>query len=250
MEVEFYDQKYDGGGQGRGRLEQWLISMAPALPEANHFKRLLGALGNIDGLRVFEIGCGPGDFTFQLASRGARVLASDISAKAVDRARERNRDFIPHQVEIERIDLSQVSAAERSFDLVTGIDILHHLDLQTSAMNISKVLKPGGRAVFIEPLAHNPISNIWRRLTPSIRTSNERPLSYAEIEEFGRPFSACSYSEFQLVTLLSSLAFLLTQSQQAKKRSAKLLAAIEPQVLAWVPMLRRFSGMVMIELTK
>ena len=128
--------------------------------------------------------------------------------------------------------------------------ILHHIDINKAAREVSRVLKPGGKAFFIEPLAHNPISNMWRRLSPSIRTSDEQPLSHPEISEMGRHFSSVKHQEYALLTLLSSFVYLITHSDRAKKRSSELLARLETPLLKMCKPLRRYSGAILIEFTK
>ena len=38
------------------------------------------------------------------------------------------------------------------FDFVLGVSILHHTDVTLVEREIARVLKPGGRALFIEPM--------------------------------------------------------------------------------------------------
>ena len=45
---------------------------------------LLEACGDIDGLRVLELGCGAGDLSVELLRRGARLTAIDISPGMVE----------------------------------------------------------------------------------------------------------------------------------------------------------------------
>jgi len=234
----------------RNRFEKWIISLQPSMPNPRECTdRLLTALGQIDGRRICDIGCGTGLLTWELAKKGARVSAIDISTEAVKLTRERNKEF-GGRVDVQQMDASNLFYNDESFDLVTGIWVLHHLDIAKAAREVSRVLKPDGKAVFIEPLAHNPFSNIWRRLTPSFRTPDEWPLSYSEISEMGRHFSSVSYQEYALLTLLSSFVYLITLSHKFKKRSAELLARLEPPFLKVCKPLRRYSGQVLIEFTK
>ena len=51
--------------------------------------QILAALPPCDGLRVIEVGCGPGALARAMARRGATVLGLDRSAAAVRAAEER-----------------------------------------------------------------------------------------------------------------------------------------------------------------
>jgi 2-polyprenyl-3-methyl-5-hydroxy-6-metoxy-1,4-benzoquinol methylase len=247
-EANFHDRHFRGEHPATGRLERWIVSLSPPIP--NLKGRLLMALGQVNGKHICEIGCGGGGLTRELATRGARVSALDISAEALSLTRERNKEFIPKQVDVQQMDASNLLFNDESFDLVIGVSILHHIDINKAAVEVSRVLKPGGKAVFIEPLAHNPISNMWRRLSPSARTPDELPLSYYEISEMGKRFSSVNCREFALLTLLSSFVYLITHSQKAKIKSAELLDRLEPSFLKVCKPLRRYSGAILIEFTR
>ena len=63
-----------------------------------------------------------------------------------------------------------------SFDFVCGLGVIHHLDLDASLSEVARVMKPSAGALFIEPLGHNPVINLYRRRTPEQRTVDEHPL--------------------------------------------------------------------------
>jgi 2-polyprenyl-3-methyl-5-hydroxy-6-metoxy-1,4-benzoquinol methylase len=247
-EKDFHDKRFRDANPATSWFERWIISLYPAMPSPTD--KILTALGQVREKRICEIGCGGGGLARELASRGAYVSASDISTEAVRLARKINEEFIPKQVEVKEMDACSLTYNDGSFDFVVGISILHHVDIDKVSSEISRVLKPGGKAVFVEPLAHNPISNIWRRLSPSARTPDEWPLSYLEISKMGKQFSSLEYQEFALLTLSSSLVYLITHSQRLKRKSAELLARVEPVFLKICKPLRRYSGAIVIEFTK
>ena len=75
------------------------------------------------------------------------------------------------------MDAHKLEFEENKFDLVIGNGILHHLDKLEAINSIYRVLKPGGRLVFKEPLADNPFLKIFRYFTPKARTVDEEPFS-------------------------------------------------------------------------
>lgn len=251
-EIKFYNGYYlQGEHIVANRFKRWLVSLAPAMPNPKECTdRLVMRLGQINGKYICDMGCGQGTLTRELAIRGARVSAIDISAEAVRIARERNKEFLNEQVDVSQMSVCNLLYDDESFDLVTGTFILHHVDVAKAASEISRVLKPGGKAIFSEPLGHNPLSNIWRKLTPEIRTPNEWPLSYSEIREMGKHFNSVTYEEFDLLPLLSSFVYLITFSRKAKERSAELLTRLEPSFFRLCKPLRRYSGEVLVEFTK
>ena len=102
---------------------------------------------------VLEVGCAEGHFTEKLIGRSSRVLAVDISAVALARARMR----APQAVFIEADLMSWEPGAEGPFDAVIVADVLYYLDragvrAEFSALFLRIVswLKPGGRLL----LAH------------------------------------------------------------------------------------------------
>src|SRR5438270_352918 len=57
------------------------------------------------------------------------------------------------------MDAEHTTFPDASFDLIVGSGILHHLDLDRTYTEIARLLAPGGRAVFVEPLGHNALIN-------------------------------------------------------------------------------------------
>ena len=247
-EANFHNKRFQGEHVTISWVEKFVLSLNPQMPSLTD--KILTSLGQVNGKSICEIGCGGGGLTRELAIRGAYVWASDISVEAVKLARKINEEFIPKQVNVDEMDACNLLYNNESFDLVVGISVLHHINIDKATMEINRILKPGGKAVFIEPLAHNPISNLWRKLSPSARTPDERPVSYSELLKIGNQFSSMRRQEFALLTLLSSFVYLVTHSPKAKKGSTDILVRLEPAFLKIFKPLRRYSGAILIELTK
>jgi SAM-dependent methyltransferase len=95
------------------------------------------------------------------------------------------------------------------FDIVYGHGVLHHLDLVPAMREVSRILRPGGLAFFIEPLGYNPIIDVYRWMAGDMRTPSERPLRFADLEPLGPAFSEIDHREFWLTTQLVFVWFLV-----------------------------------------
>lgn len=145
-------------------------------------------LDDLAGKRVLDYGCGVGDFAVELLARGARVDGIDIAASYVEESRRTAEagGFPADRYAFHVMDGHALTFADETFDLVIGNGILHHLDCAIALDEIHRVLKPGGRAIFQEPLAGSPLMALFRRATPSARTPDERPFSEADLRQLER----------------------------------------------------------------
>jgi SAM-dependent methyltransferase len=131
-----------------------------------------------------------------------------------------------------------------SFDLVCGFGILHHLDLEKSLREIARVLKPTGRAVFLEPLGHNPAINLFRRLTPSIRTPDEHPLRMSDLYHIKEHFGDVEATYLNLTTLAAT-PFIRLPGVASIQRG---LAVLDKGLFSAIPALRRFAWNVVLDM--
>jgi SAM-dependent methyltransferase len=161
-------------------------------------------VSHCSGRRVLEYGCGGGHWARLIAKRGAsKVVAIDLSATRIKQARETAR--LEH---IDNVDF-QVKNAEAldfdndTFDVVCGTAILHHLDLHRAFSEIVRILRFEGIAMFMEPLAHNPLINLYRRLTPRLRTEDEHPLRLEDIHLAQSCFENVDMHFFGFLSLLA-----------------------------------------------
>lgn len=164
-------------------------------------------LGDARGKVVLDYGCGDGLNTVVLARRGAQVTALDLSPDLIDVARLRLARNL-RESDRSRVDFLVGSAhdvplPDASADLVFGIAILHHLDLGLAAREVLRVLKPGGRAIFQEPIRNSGFVRAVRSAIP-YRTldvsPDERPLTAHELAFFARAFSHSRSKAFMLPT--------------------------------------------------
>lgn len=140
--------------------------------ESRYLGRHLDELIRFGGLtradRLLEIGCGMGRYTILLARRGFTVEAMDLSPHLLERLRGYAGPGL--DLPLHAGDIADPPAAFRHrFDCVIGLFMLHHVhDLEACFNGVARVLKPGGRAVFLEPNAYNPLFYVQIAFTPGM----------------------------------------------------------------------------------
>ena len=109
--------------------------------------------------QLLDFGCGPGDNALRFSRAGFKVTGFDISenniksCKTLFEVNKTHGRFIVSVAE-------KLPFADNSFDVVAGIDILHHVDIAKSINEVRRVLKKGGVAVFREPIEVPLLDNI------------------------------------------------------------------------------------------
>ena len=197
---------------------------------------------------ALEYGAGTGGQGFALASRGVRVTGIDISPVAVDKANEAARayDLTPEKCHYLEMDAEHLDFDDRSFDLVFGSGILHHLDLEATFAEVGRVLTPGGSAVFFEPMGHNPAVNLYRRLTPAMRTPDEHPLRVEDIRAASRWFGEVN-AEYHVLASFAAIPFRRLRRYPAM---VDLLNRVDAAAFRRLPALGRFAWIVVLHLSQ
>lgn len=207
-----------------------------------------GLLGDLQGKHVLDLGCGDGANAVRLARAGAHVTAIDLSLGMVSATRRRvEQAGLAAAVDAQQMSAEHLGFADRSFDAILGHSVLHHTDLRITRREVHRLLRPGGKAVFLEPLDHNPLLNLFRKLTPWRRTPTEKPLSYDEIRFFGEPFSQLQHHEFYLLAL-AAFACIPLNSRALFQLALDILVPLDDLIFARWPSLRRYAWAVVLEL--
>jgi ubiquinone/menaquinone biosynthesis C-methylase UbiE len=110
--------------------------------------------GLASGRRALELGCGTAVFLTRVARSGAELVGLDLSQDLLVRAHERVREIA--NVRLVCGNAEATPFPDRSFDVVYGSSVLHHLGLERALAESFRVLRPGGRAIFTEPNIVNP----------------------------------------------------------------------------------------------
>lgn len=203
-------------------------------------------LGDICGKQVLEYGCGLGEISTLLAKSGAHVTTFDLSHKSVQMCRQRAKlNLVDAGIGLCVAAGENLPYADESFDVVFGKAILHHLDADLGWVDISRVLKCGGRAVFVEPMGMNPVLNFVRDHVPYPHKNPrgaDRPVNYVDIRKWGRGFSKFNYREIQLFSMLErGFGF---------GRQFFFFRRVDDVLLARLPALRRYCRYVVMYCVK
>ncbi|MFJ2818187.1 class I SAM-dependent methyltransferase [Streptomyces sp. NPDC091279] len=160
------------------------------------FPSVIGALGDVRGLRVLDFACGNGVFSRTLMERGARhVVGLDESAGMLEYARAREAD---EPLGIRYIDGTLPDALAGTFDLVLGLYILPYATSYEELVDLcrvaSRALRPGGRfvTVLVHPELHPDPDHYTRygfRLTPKDAPGAPAPLTDADPVDLHLTFS-------------------------------------------------------------
>jgi ubiquinone/menaquinone biosynthesis C-methylase UbiE len=213
--AEGYDSKWgiDFGAVGQGQV-------------LGKLRKVLGRELERGYARSLEIGAGTGYFSLNLLQAGVvgEATCTDISPGMV-RTLAANAARLGLNVRAARADAESLPFSDRSFDLVLGHAVLHHLpDLDQAFAEFHRVLRPGGRIVFAgEPsrtgdrLASIPkrgahaISPVWRalmRADPMPPIGDSTPASGA-VHDHGleRLVDIHAFSPRDLTTLVGRAGF-------------------------------------------
>ena len=92
---------------------------------------------DLTGWRVLDVGCNAGFYSFELARRGASVLALDVDPHYLAQARWAVRQFgLEHQVEFRQGSVFDVARSDECFDLVWFMGVFYHLRYPMLALDL------------------------------------------------------------------------------------------------------------------
>lgn len=183
------------------------------------------------GERVLEIGCGMGRCTLLLAERGVQIEGLDLSPMLLDRLRacSAGRFDIPvHCADV----LDPPAALHGAFDVLLGVFVLHHLkDLDGSFVAMRHLLKPGGRMIFLEANAYNPLFYVQMLFTAGMTWQGDKGIADMRAGRIFRAMRGAGLDRLTMTRFGMFPAFIAD-----REWGARLGAALE-RVPVWRPLL-------------
>jgi 2-polyprenyl-3-methyl-5-hydroxy-6-metoxy-1,4-benzoquinol methylase len=174
---------------------------------------LFQILGDLNGASILDCGCGDGEFSTIMGLLGGRVVGIDISSTLIELAERRAHiNGMEDRVKFICSSVHDLPFPSENFDIAFGKGVLHHVNIPQSAVEISRVLKTNGRAVFEEPIALSSFFRAIRKSRPmrflvseDRITPDEEPLTQDDIDAFASRFSHSKTYETQLLARLERI---------------------------------------------
>lgn len=200
------------------------------------------------GGALLDYCCGMGESSIKYSDYFKSITAIDISDEELEHARRNSSKLSIGNITFLCQDAEHTELASESFDVVICIGVLHHLDLYSATNELHRLLKPGGVAICLEALGHNPFINLYRRMTPRLRTSWETD-HILRLEDIGKIESHFNGRE-RYFFHISTLFALLFRRTFLFPFVLKITQNLDAKVLCNLPLVRRLSWQCIFLLRK
>lgn len=136
------------GSQAQAYVTSAVHSQGPDL------EAMATLLGSARDARVLDLGCGGGHVSFMAAPRVREVVAYDLSAEMLEAVAGAARERGLANIRTRQGVAESLPFADASFDAVLSRYTVHHwADFPGGLREAARVLKPGGRTIFVDAIA-------------------------------------------------------------------------------------------------
>ncbi len=240
IEKIYHDKKYKDG----------IVSYSEK-SENRAYKFFHNIIGDVNGLKVLDFGCGTGWMGIALAKSGAEVYGIDISAELIKKALQlAERERLSDKICFHEMPAEKLAFPNDYFDVIFGSAILHHTDVKIAMQNILRVLKPEGRAIFIEPMNQNILLSIWRKMTPWRRSPTEKALRDDDLKLIQALFPASAFHFFTFLSICTEGLLILSPTNSLLRLFNDFMEYLDSILLKSLPSLGKYSAVVVMILRK
>jgi len=148
-----------------------------------------------DDAQVLDLGARDGGLSLYFASKGCRVVCSDLNGPSPVAKVLHERYGVGHLVKYEAIDATNIAYPEASFDIVCFKSVLGGIGgaggytaQEKAVREMHRVLRPGGKLLFAENLVGTRLHAFLRKRFVAWG-ERWRYLSLGEVHDLLRPFS-------------------------------------------------------------
>lgn len=143
---------------------------------------------------VLDLGCGVGDYTYLIAQKAKKVIATDVQDVYQDQYRAPN-------IEFKIADAIKIPFADGQFDVVVALDLIEHIeDDQKFVDEAWRVLRPGG-ILFLETPNLNRLSVFGRKRKFPLVLGRDHLGECVHIREYSKKMLEKLFAQCQLKSL-------------------------------------------------
>lgn len=218
------------------------------------YQLCINLLGDVKGKRLLDCGCGSGNTAIMFAKRGAEVAGFDTDEDELGKAREL-AGVNGVEIDLRATSFESTGHEDESFDIAFGAFIIHHVDIEKAMQEANRILKPGGRAVFIENSARNSLLMFARRnIVGSYGVpkygddEEEHPLTLEDLETARREFPGTMtvhHTDFLCFRLIDLYVF-----QKRSRLMTSLLGGLDKLSMTLWPGIKRYSYFQVLQFDK
>ncbi len=263
-EAEFFDKKYR---QASLRPDDLEIDVETFLKEQTYifdggserghavgFALELILREGIANKTICDYACGTGLYGVIFALLGADVYGFDMSAEGIRIATLRAKvNGCMDRAKFQVMSASDLGYDDGMFDYVFGEAALHHtIKYPNVGVELHRILREGGKAIFRESLGHNPFIEAFRQLTlmrSGAFEAGETNLTYHDIMRIGKDFRGVHTYEMSFL-FMAKRVFRGNFDRPLVRPLLKSLKRLDDILINRVPALKKFCGEVVIEYVK
>ena len=210
------------------------------------FEYILPKMGDLEGKKILELGTGTGGTATMLAKRGASVVGIDLLQFRLVEAQQRTAQHkVADVVDFSIMDATQLAFPDNTFDFIISKSVLVFTEHSKTAQECKRVLKPSGKAIFIENMRNHPAVWLYRRFF--LKYSRELMyFSIRDIKEIGRGFEEMEHREFHLLSLCALFWQKCISVPVLFRWTLRFLKKIDAYLVRLIPMLKRFCWITAI----
>ncbi len=130
---------------------------------------------NLKNKIFLDYACGDGLTSIKASKyKPSLIIGIDISDVSIVNASKLAKSNGLNNAFFLQADCENTELPDNSVDIILCQGMLHHLDLKIAFPELNRILKKGGKILCVEALSVNPLIQLYRDLTPEMRTEWEK----------------------------------------------------------------------------